>query len=145
VKGTINLLSQLSALLVIQFDRGASQPPISPVADRHHHPQIAGQFGNGRRRRLGLALPLGFQEQLRLIENALPDRRRSVSPGGVQLSGFAAGEPMRRKRFGHALTVFQARTCYRHQKLHSHMGRDRAAADLSLHALRKLIDQRQTA
>jgi hypothetical protein len=41
VKGTINLLSQLSALLVIQFDRGSSQPPISPVADRHHHPQIA--------------------------------------------------------------------------------------------------------
>jgi hypothetical protein len=62
VKGTINLLAQLSALLVIQLYRGAGQPPISPVADCHHHPQIAGQFGNGRRRRLGLALPLGFQK-----------------------------------------------------------------------------------
>jgi hypothetical protein len=78
-----------------------------------------------------------------LIENAQPDRRRSVSPGGVQLAGFAAGEPMRRKRFGHALTVLEARTCYRYQKLHGHMGCDRTATDLSLHALGKLIDKRQ--
>ena len=52
---------------------------------------------------------------------------------------------MRRKRFGHALTVFQARTCHRYQELHRHVGRDRTAADLSLYALGKLIDQRQTA
>ncbi len=52
---------------------------------------------------------------------------------------------MRGKRFGHALTVFQARTRYRHQKLHCHVRRDRAAAYLLLHALRKLIDQCQTA
>jgi hypothetical protein len=144
MKGKINLLPQLSALLAIEFDRGAGQAPIGPMDDRHHHPQIARQIGNGRRRRRGIALPLGFQEQLRLIENAPPDRRRGVSPGGVQLTGFAAGEPMRRKRFSHALTVFQARTCYRYQKLHGHMGRDCTAADLSLHALGKLIDQRQT-
>jgi len=145
MKGTINLLPQLSALIAIEFDRGAGQAPIGSMDDRHHHPQIVGQFGNGRRRRPGITLPLSFQEQLRLIENAQPDRRRSVSPGGVQLAGFAAGKPMRRKRFGHALTVFQARTCYRYQELHGHMGRDRTAADLSLHALGKLIDQRQPA
>ncbi len=90
-------------------------------------------------------MPLSFQEQLRLIENALPDRRRCVSPGGVQLPGFAAGKPMRRERFGHALAVFQARARYRYQELHCHVGRDRAAANLLLHALGKLIDQRQTA
>ena len=76
MKGTINLLSQLSALIVIEFDRGAGQAPIGPMDDCHHHPQIAGQFGNGRRRRLGITLPLGFQKQLRLIENACPDRRQ---------------------------------------------------------------------
>jgi hypothetical protein len=145
VKGTINLLSQLSALLVIQFDRGSSQPPIGPVADRHHHPQIAGQFGNGRRRRLGLALPLGFQKQLRLFQNPLADGRRSVSPGGIQLTGFAAGQPMRGQPLGHALAVFQADSCYRYQKLHRRMGRDRTATHLLLHALRKLIDKRQPA
>ena len=145
MKGTINLLPQLSALIAIQFDRGAGQAPIGPMDDRHHHPQIAGQFGNGRRRRLGLALPLSFQKQLWLAENALPYRRRSASPGSVQLPGFAGGEPMRGKSFGHALAVFGARACYRYQKLHGHMGRDRTAADLSLHALGKLIDQRQTA
>jgi hypothetical protein len=89
-------------------------------------------------------LPLSFQEQLRLIENALPDCRRSVSPGSVQLASLAAGEPMRCKRFGHALAVFQARACYRHQELHCHVRCDRAAAYLLLHAFRKLIDQCQT-
>jgi hypothetical protein len=145
VKGAIHLLPQLGALVAVQLDRGASQPPIGSMADRHHHSQIAGQIGDGRRRRLGLTLPLGFQKQLRLIENALPDRRRSASPGGIQLAGFAAGEPMRRKRFGHALAVFQARARYRYQELHCHVGRDRAAADLLLHALGKLIDQCQPA
>ena len=145
MKGTINLLSQLSALIAIELDRGTGQAPIGPMDDRHHHPQIAGQISNGGRGRPGIALSLSFQEQLRLIENALPDRRRGVSPGGVQLSGFAASEPMRPKRFGHALTVFQARTCNGHQKLHGYMGRDRTTADLSLHALGKPIDQRQPA
>jgi hypothetical protein len=145
MKGAINLVPQLCALVAIQFHCGAGQSPIGSVADRHHHPQIAGQIGNGRRRRLGLTLPPGFQKQLRLIENAQPDRRRSVSPGGVQLAGIAAGEPVRRKPFGHALAVFEARACYRYQKLHCHVGRDRAATYLLLHALRKLIDQRQSA
>ena len=135
MKGTINLLPQLSALMAIEFDRGAGQPPIGAVADRHHHPQIAGQFGNGRRRRPGIALPLGFQKQLRLIENAPPDRRRSVSPDGVQLAGLPAGQPMGGKPFGHALAVFQVCTCNGYQKLHRHMGRDRAVAHLLLHAL----------
>jgi hypothetical protein len=145
MKSAINLLPQLGALVAIQFDRGAGQPPIGAMADRHHHPQIAGQFGDGRRRRLGLTLPLGFEKQLRLIENALPDRRRSASPGGIQLAGLAAGEPTCRKPFGHALAVFQTYACYRYQELHCYMGRDRTAADLSLHTLGKLIDQRQTA
>ena len=65
MKGTINLLPQLSALIAIEFDRGAGQAPIGSMDDRHHHPQIVGQFGNGRRRRPGITLPLSFQEQLR--------------------------------------------------------------------------------
>ena len=50
MKGTINLLPQLSALIAIQLDRGAGQAPIGPMDDRHPHPQIARQFGHGRRR-----------------------------------------------------------------------------------------------
>jgi hypothetical protein len=42
MKGTINLLPQLSALIAIQLDRGAGQAPIGLMDDRHHHPQIAG-------------------------------------------------------------------------------------------------------
>ena len=143
MKGTINLLPQLGALVAVQFDRGASQPSIGAAADRDHHPQIAGQFGDGRRRRLGLALPLGFQKQLRLIENAQPDRRRSVSPGGIQLPGFPTGEAMRGKPFGHALAVSEAHTCHGYQELHRHVRRDCTVAYLLLHALGKLIDQCQ--
>jgi hypothetical protein len=51
---------------------------------------------------------------------------------------------MRRKRFGHALTVFEVRTCHRDQELHCNVGGDPTAAHLLLHALRKLIDQRQS-
>ena len=41
MKGTINLLSQLSALISIELDRGTGQAPIRSMDDRHHHPQIA--------------------------------------------------------------------------------------------------------
>jgi hypothetical protein len=38
MKGAINLLSQLSALIAIEFDCGTGQSPIGPMDDRHHHP-----------------------------------------------------------------------------------------------------------
>jgi hypothetical protein len=144
VKGAIHRVPQLGALVTIQLNGGPSQPPIGPAGDRHHHLQIARQIGDGGRRRLGFALPLGLQKQLRLFENALADGRRSVSPCGVQLPGFAAAEPMHRQRFGQALAVVGVGTRYRHQELHRDVRRDRAVAYLLLHAFRKLIDQRQS-
>jgi hypothetical protein len=41
MKGTVNLLPQLSALIAIEFDRGAGQAPVGPMDDRRHHSQIA--------------------------------------------------------------------------------------------------------
>jgi hypothetical protein len=142
VKGAIHRVPQLCTLVAVQLNGGPRQTPIDPAGDRHHHLQIARQIGDSGRRRFGFALPLGLQKQLRLFENALADGRRSVSPCGIQLPGFAAGEPMRRQRFGHALAVVGVGTCYRHQELHRHVRRNRAVAYLLLHAFRKLIDQR---
>ncbi len=91
---------------------------------------------------MGLALPLRFEKQLGLFENPLPDRRRSVPPSGIQLPGFAAGEPVCRQRFRQALAVLGAGTRHGHQILHRHLGGDRAAAHLLLHAFGKQLDQR---
>ena len=142
VAGAIQNVSQLFALAAIYLDRGAHQSPMGPVGDGHHHLQIAQQFGNGGGRRMGLALPLRFEKQLGLFENPLPDRRRSVPPSGIQLPGFAAGEPVCRQRFRQALAVLGAGTRHGHQILHRHLGGDRAAAHLLLHAFGKQLDQR---
>ena len=45
--------------------------------------QIPAHLLDGMVRRLDLCLALGFQEQLRLLENALPDLGRRLVPGGV--------------------------------------------------------------
>jgi hypothetical protein len=41
MKGMIDLLPQLSALIAIELDRSAGQAPMGAMDDCHHHPQIA--------------------------------------------------------------------------------------------------------
>jgi len=68
-------------LLVIQLrGSGARQPPLRAVHNRGHHLQIAYQFGANSGRSFLLCLPLGFEKQLRIIQNAFADRRRSLAP-----------------------------------------------------------------
>jgi hypothetical protein len=88
-------------------------------------------------------LPLHFQEQLRVCEDPFPNRRRRVSPSGIQLSGFPAGEVVLRKSLGHAWAVLGAGTRHGHQEFHGHMSREHTAADLLLHALREQFHQCQ--
>jgi hypothetical protein len=88
---------------------------------------------------------LGFQEQLRLSQDSLPDDSSRGSPGGIQLARFAAGEPMRGPRFGQAWAIFGMGARHRHQILHGHLGADGAAAHLLLHAFRQQFHQRQSA
>jgi len=83
VEGTIEGVSQLFALAAIHLHRGVRQSPVGTVGDGDHHLEIAQQFGDGRRRRSELALPLRFEKQLRLFENPLPEGRRSASPSGI--------------------------------------------------------------
>jgi len=86
-------------------------------------------------------LPLRLQEQLRLGQQPLAHRRCRASPGRIQLARFATAQPMPRKTLRHAATVFRTQPRHRHQELHRHMRRDRAAAHLLLHRRRQQLDQ----
>jgi hypothetical protein len=80
-----------------------------------------------------------------LLQNPLADGWRGVTPRGIELSGFAAGEVMPGQGFGHGLAVLGTGPRHRHQVLHRYVGRDHAAAHLLLHALRQQFDQGQPA
>jgi hypothetical protein len=72
---TSDLLAHGFALLPIQL-RGlrSRQTPMGAVDDGGHHPQIAQQFGAGPGWSFLLRLSLGFEEQLRPIQDAFADR-----------------------------------------------------------------------
>lgn len=131
----------LGALRKIQFHRGATQTAVGALHHRDHHFQIARQLHHRRCRRTLLALPLRLQEQLRLGQQALAHGLRCAAPGRIQLTGFAAAQPMPRKTLRHAATVFRVHARHRHQELHRHMRRDRTAAHLLLHLRRQQLDQ----
>ena len=138
----LDLLSRRGTLLRIQLlCRPAGEPSMGAVHDRAHHLQIADQFG-GRPGREFL-LPLRFEKQRRIFQNALADGRRSPAPGGVQLARLACGAVMLHENGRHALAVFQALTGHRHQKLHRYLRCNLAFANLPLDRFRQQLHQRQ--
>jgi hypothetical protein len=135
--GALDLLSQLIALVTIQLDGRARQAPVGSAQDCRRHLQIPRQLGQSGGRRCNFALSLSFQKQLRLLQNPLPDGRRSLAPSGVQLAGFAAGEAMCGQCIRQALAVRGAGPRHRHQDLHCYLRRDGTGTHLLLHACRK--------
>ena len=140
----LDLMPCGSRLLALQLrGGGAGQSPLRAVHNRHNHLQIAQQFGASPGGSFLLRLPLCFEKQLGIIENAFADRWRTFAPRGIQLTGFtciamALGEDRR-----HPLTIFQALTGHRHQKLQRHLRRDLALAHLLLNRFRQNLHQRQ--
>jgi hypothetical protein len=53
------------------------------VHNRHHHLQIAQQFGASPGGSFLLRLPLRFEKQFGIIENAFADRWRTFAPRGI--------------------------------------------------------------
>ena len=71
----LDLMLRGSRLLAIQLrGSGAGQSPLCAAYNRHHHLQIVQQFGADPGGRFLLRLPLGFEKQLGIIENAFADR-----------------------------------------------------------------------
>ena len=63
------------ALLVIQLrGRRTNQAPLYTAHNRHHHFQIAQQFGAGAGGNFLLRLALRFEKQIGIIQNAFADR-----------------------------------------------------------------------
>ena len=72
----LDLLARRFPLLEIHFPSGlAGQPPMGAIHHRSHHLQIADQFGPGSGWSLLLRLPLRFEKQRGVFQDALPDRR----------------------------------------------------------------------
>ena len=138
----LDLLTRRGTLLVIQLHcLCAREPPMGPVHDRGNHLQIADQFRRGPRR--DLLLPLRFEKQRGIIQNAFADGGRSSAPGGIQLASFAAVAVMLGKDRCHPLAVFQALPRHGHEKFHGHLRRDLALAHLLLDGFRQQFYQRQ--
>jgi len=70
----LDLVPRGFALLVIQLrGRRTNQPPLHTAHNRHHHFQIAQQFGAGPGGNFLLRLTLRFEKQLGIIQNAFAD------------------------------------------------------------------------
>ena len=139
-----DLLSRGFALLPVPLTRSRSgQPPVRPVHDRRHHPQIAQHFGGCPGRSFLLGLPLRFEKQLWILEEAFADRWCCLPPSRIQLPGLARIAMMLGEDRGHALTILQALACRRHQKLHRHLRQDLALAHLLLDCFRQEFHQGQ--
>jgi hypothetical protein len=124
-------------LLVIQLrSSGAGQPPLRAVHDRRHHFQIAQQFGARPGGSFLLRLPLRFEKQLGIIQNAFADRGRTLAPRAIQLAGLARIAVMLGEDRGHPLAILQALTGHRHQKLQGHLRQDLAVTHLLLDRFR---------
>jgi hypothetical protein len=140
----LDLLPRRGALLLIQLQgRRAGQSTMSTVHDGGHHLQIANQFGACSRRGFLLGMPLRFEKQRGVIQNAFANCRRSLSPGGIELAGFARVAVMLGKDLRHPLALLQTLPRHRHQKLHRHLRRDLTFAHLLLDRFRQKLHQRQ--
>ena len=137
-----DLLPRRCALLVIQFHCfRTGKPPMGAVHNCSDHLQITDQFGASPWR--DFLLPLRFEKQRGIIQNAFAAGRRSLPPGGIQLSGLAAIAVMLGKDRGHALAILQVLPRHRHQKLHCRLRRNLALAHLLLDGFRQQLHQRQ--
>jgi hypothetical protein len=137
----LDLMQCGSRLLAIQLrGSGAGQSPLRAVHNRHRHLQIAQQFGA---RSFLLRLPLRFQKQLGIIQNAFADRGRTFVPRAIQLAGFPRVAVILSEDGSHPLAIFQADAHRRHQKLHRHLRCNLAFTNLTLDRFRQRFHKSQ--
>jgi hypothetical protein len=87
VLNALDLIPRGFRLLVVQLHgSGARQPPLHAAHNRHYHFQIAQQFGACSGWGFLLRLPLRFEKQRGIIQNAFADRGRAFAPRSIQLA-----------------------------------------------------------
>ena len=136
-----DLALRLFLLPVIHLRQGFGKPPAGSMQDGNGHLQFALEGNRGRTG--GWRLPLRFQEQFRLGQDALADHARAFPPGGIELSGLPRVAPVLDESGGHPRAVLQVDSRHRRQILHRQLCRDRSFAHLLLDRFRQQLDQRQ--
>jgi hypothetical protein len=131
-----DLALRLFLLRAIHFRQGLGESPAGAMQDGKRHLQIALHLFD--RRRLGRRwLPLRFQKQFRLGENALANRACAVPPGGVELSGLPRVATVLHESGGHPLAILHLDACHRHQILHRQLRAQHSFAHLLLDGFRQ--------
>jgi len=125
----------------IHLRQGFGEPPAGAMQDGNRHLQFALESGRGRSG--GRRLPLRFQKQFRLGEDALANHARAIPPGGIELPGLPCVATVLDESGGHPRAVLHVDSRHRHQILHGQLRRDRSFAHLLLDGFRQQLDQRQ--
>jgi len=137
-----DLLPRGFALRSIEFGcLRAGNPPMGSIHNHGYHLQVADQFDGGSLR--NFLLPLRFEKQRRIGQNALANRGRATSPGGIQLPSFACIAVVLSENRRHPLAIFETLARHWHQELHGYLRRDLAFAHLLLDRFRQQFRQRQ--
>src|SRR5450756_1105309 len=137
-----DLALRLFLLRVSHLRQGFGEPPAGTTQNGNRHLQIALHLFD--RCRLGCRwLPLRFQKQFRLGENALANRACPFAPGRIQLPGLLRIAMMRDERGGHARAILSIDSRHGHQILHRYLRPELALAHLLLDRFRQQLHQRQ--
>ena len=136
-----DLALRLFLLPAVHLRQGFGKLPAGAMQNGNRHLQIALESGRGRHgcRRL----PLRFQKQFRLGQDALANHARAFAPGGIELPGLPRVATVLDESGGHPLAMLQVDSRHRHQILHGQFGAQRSFAHLLLDGFRQQFDQRQ--
>jgi hypothetical protein len=107
---------RLFLLPAVHLRQGFGKPPASSMQDGNRHLQFAIESGCGRPG--GRRLPLRFQKQFRLGQDALADHARTFAPSGIELPGLPRVATVLDEGGGHPLAMLQVDSRHRHQILH---------------------------
>jgi len=135
-----NLALRLFLLRTTHLRQSLGEAPAGAFQDGYRHLQFVTKGNCGWRGRC--RLPLRFQKQFRLGEQALTHHARAVPPCGIQLPRLPCAATLLHEGGGHAFGVLDADARHRHQILHRQLRAQFSFAHLLLDRLRQQFDQR---
>jgi hypothetical protein len=136
------LTLRLFLLLDVHLRQGFTESPAGSLHESKRHLQFASE-GKGSRLS-SRSLPLRFQKQFRLVEDAFADHARTVPPRSIELCSLPCVAMVLDKSGGHACAVFDIDARHRHQILHRQLRPEFAFTHLLLDGFRQQFDQRQS-
>ena len=131
-----DLALRLFPLPAVHLRHGLGQAPAGALDQGHRLVQVALECVGVSCERRRWRLPLRFQKQLRLGQDALAGHARAGAPGGVELPGLARVATVLDERGGHPLAVVPVDARNWRQIPRRHLRRDRSLAHLLLDRFR---------